>query len=79
MAQLNNKRSDHVNSEGDVHRHSKMITAFRTLDKNLQWRFETRNVSAEEEESIEVRFFVLLKDSPAPMQAEAMKILLKEM
>jgi hypothetical protein len=41
--------------------------------------FETRNVSPEEEESVEVRFFVLLKDSPAPMQAEAMKILLKEM
>ena len=56
-----------------------MITAFRTLDKNLHWRFETRNVSADEEESIEVRFFVLLKDSAAPMQADAMKILQKEL
>jgi len=56
-----------------------LITAFRTLDKNLHWRFETRNVSADEEESIEVRFFVLLKDSAAPMQADAMKILQKEL
>lgn len=54
------------------------MTAFRTLDKTLHWRFETRNVFPDEEESIEVRFFVLLKDCPAPMQAEAMKILLRE-
>lgn len=79
MAQFNNEQFDNVNLEADVHRHSKVITAFRTLDQNLHWRFETRNVSPDEEESIEVRFFVLLKDSPAPMQPEAMKILLKEM
>lgn len=78
MTRLNNKESDIGNSARDVHRHAKLITAFRTLDKNLHWRFETRNVSPGEEESIEVRFFVLLKDSPAPMQAEAMKTLLKE-
>jgi len=75
----NKKESDTGIAEREVHRHSKLITAFRTLDKDLHWRVETRNVSPDEEESIEVRFFVLLKDSPAPMQAEAIKILLKEM
>ncbi len=77
MTRSKTKNSAAVSS--DVHRHSKVITAFRTLDKNLHWRFETRNVSADEEESIEVRFFVLLKDSAAPMQADAMKILQKEL
>lgn len=33
----------------------------------------------DEDESIEVRFFVPLKDCPAPLQTDALKILLKEM
>jgi hypothetical protein len=74
-----NKASDGEKLETTVHRHSKVITAFRTLDKALHWRFETKNILPDEEESIEIRFFVLLIDCPVPMQAAAMKSLLKQM
>jgi len=66
-------------AEAKVHKHSKVISGFRTLDETLHWRFETTNLFPNEDESIEIRFFVLLKDCPAPMQSDAMKMLLKQM
>ncbi len=65
--------------ETGTHRHSKVITGFRTLDCDLHWRYTTRNLYAHEDESIEIRFFVLLKRTPAPVEGEATKILLKQM
>jgi hypothetical protein len=67
------------NEAGGVHRHSKVITGFRTLDDTLHWRYTTRNLYPHEDESIEVRFFVLLKRTPAPVEGDAIKLLLKQM
>jgi hypothetical protein len=79
MAETNEIARKSETSEPKVHRHSKVITAFVTLDKKIHWRFNTRNLYPHEDESIEVRFFVLLKDCPTPMQADAMKILMKQL
>src|SRR5688572_21987438 len=65
--------------ESDSHRHSKVITGFRTLDDTLHWRYTTRNLYEHEDESIELRFFVLLKRTPAPVEGDAIKLLLKQM
>jgi hypothetical protein len=65
--------------ESGIHRHSKVITGFRTLDDTLHWRYTTRNLYEHEDESIEIRFFVLLKRTPAPVEGDAIKLLLKEM
>lgn len=67
------------NTKSRVHRHSRVITGFRTLDGTLHWRYTTRNLFPHEDESIEVRFFVLLKNTPAPLQNDAIKTLLKQM
>jgi hypothetical protein len=71
------EESDKVESE--VHRHSKVITGYRTLDGTLHWRYSTRNIRPDEDENIEVRFFVLIKDVPAPLEKDAIKTLLKQM
>lgn len=71
------EESDEVESE--VHRHSKVLTGYRTLDGTLHWRYSTRNVPPDEDENIEVRFFVLIKDVPAPLEKDAIKKLLKHM
>jgi len=65
--------------EPDTHRHSKVITGFRTLDNSLHWRFSTRNLTPDKDENIEVRFFMLIKDTPAPQEGDAFKTLLKQM
>jgi hypothetical protein len=65
--------------ENPPHRHSKLITGFRTLDGALHWRYSTRNLNEHEDESIEIRFFVLLKRTPAPIEGDAIKLLLKQM
>jgi hypothetical protein len=78
VRQPHKSESETDNSGAKARKHSKVITAFRTLDNTLHWRFETRNVLPGEEESIDVRFFVILKDCPMPMQADAMKVLLRQ-
>jgi hypothetical protein len=78
MEQSNNENQQNDNMETRVHRHSKVITGFRTLDDKLHWRYNTRNLFSDEDESIEVRFFVLLKNVPAPLQGDAYKTLLKQ-
>jgi hypothetical protein len=62
-----------------VHRHSKIITGFRTLDDTLHWRYGTRNLSSKEDESIEIRFFVPQRNTPTPQQGDAIKTVLKQM
>lgn len=66
-------------AESKVHRHSKVITGYRTLDGALHWRYSTRNIPADEDENIEVRFFMLVRDAPATLERTAIKTLLKEM
>lgn len=66
-------------TEPKVHRHSKVITGFRTLDDNLHWRYSTKNLFPDEDESIEVRFFVPQRDTPTPQQGDAIKTILKQM
>lgn len=78
MREAQNSESEGDNVGTKAQRHSKVITAFRTLDNAIHWRFETRSVLPGEEEFIEVRFFVLLKDCAAPMQADVMKELLRQ-
>jgi hypothetical protein len=65
--------------ESQLHKHSKVITGLRTLDDTLHWRYNTRNLYPDEDESIEVRFFILMKDTPAPQKDDAVKTLLKQM
>src|SRR2546423_13195868 len=79
MKQDDKEIQDGVNMSVPPHRHSKVITGMRTLDDSLHWRYNTRNLYPHEDESIEVRFFLLMKDTPAPQKSEALKILLKEM
>ncbi|MDQ3816298.1 MAG: hypothetical protein M3362_01240 [Acidobacteriota bacterium] len=67
------------NEEPRTHRHSKVITAMKTLDDQLHWNYNTRNLHPHEDESIEVRFFVLMKDKLPPQQSEVVKTLLKEL
>lgn len=71
------EESDKV--EAEVHRHSKIITGYRTLDSTLHWRYSTRNVPPDDDENIEVRFFVLIRKAPAPLERDAIKTLLKQM
>lgn len=78
------EQADKINQDGvdlsvTPHRHSKVITSFRTLDGSLHWRYTTRNLFPHEEESIEVRFFVLLKDILVPQKGDALRTLLNEM
>lgn len=65
--------------EHGVHRHSKVITGFRTLDGALHWRYSTKNLGPDEDESIEVCYFVLQRNTPTPQQGAAMKTVLKQM
>lgn len=71
------EESDKVESE--VHRHSKVITGYRTLDGTLHWHYSTRNIPPDEDENIEVRFFVLIRNAPSPLEKDAIKTLLKQM
>src|SRR6185312_572497 len=61
------------------HRHCKIVTGFQTLDGNLHWFYNTRNIRDDEDENVEVRFFILMKNTPAPQKGEALNLLLKEM
>jgi hypothetical protein len=71
-------KPDGVDMTVPPHRHSKVITGFRTLDGFLHWAYTTRNLYPHEDESIEVRFFMLIKDTPSPQKGDALKTLLKE-
>jgi hypothetical protein len=71
------EESDKVESE--VHRHSKVLTGYRTLDGTLHWRYSTRNILPDEDENIEVRFFMLIRNVPAPLEKDTIKTLLKQM
>src|ERR1051326_8479544 len=73
----NMEESDKVESQ--VHRHSKVITGYRTLDGTLHWRYSTRNLFPDEDENIEVRFFMLMKNAQATLERDAKKALLKQM
>jgi hypothetical protein len=66
-------------TEGAVHRHSKVITGYRTLDGQLHWRYKTKNLPPDEDETIEVRFFMLIKHTPAPQKGDTVRKLLKQM
>jgi hypothetical protein len=59
------------------HRHCKVVTAFQTLDGNLHWFFNARNIRDDEDENVEVRFFILMKNTPAPQKGEALSLLFK--
>src|SRR5689334_5624447 len=61
------------------HRHSKIITGFHTLDGNVHWFYNTRNIREDEDENVEVRFFILMRDTPAPQKGQALSLLLKSM
>lgn len=76
MEECNNQAPQ---DEPKIHRHSKVITGFRTLDGTLHWRYSTKNLRPDEDESIEVRFFVPQRDTPTPQQADAIKTVLKQM
>src|ERR1044072_1787771 len=78
------EQSDKINereesAESKVHRHSNVITGLRTKDGKLHWFYNTRNLFPHEDENIEIRFFIPLKDTPAPQKSDALRILLKEM
>jgi hypothetical protein len=79
MEQSDKESQPDNSTESRVHKHSKVITGFRTLDDTLHWRYTTRNLFSHEDESIEVRFFVLLRDTPTPLQGDAIKTVLKQM
>jgi hypothetical protein len=70
--------TDKVNEEF-VHKHSKVITGYHTQDNNLNWRFKTKNLFSDEDESIEVRFFMLVRNNPSPQKSDAVRKLLKKM
>jgi hypothetical protein len=79
MGQNNKKNKDGVDMSRPPHRHSKIITGFRTLDDELYWTYTTRNIFPHEDENIEVHFFVLMKDTPSPQKGDAIRTVLKEM
>jgi hypothetical protein len=62
-----------------VHRHSKVITGFRTIDDALHWRYSTRNIFPDEDENIEVRFFIPQRNTPTPQQGDAIKTVYRQM
>jgi len=61
------------------HRHSRVISGYWTEDKKLHWRYRTKNLSPNEAESVEVRFPVLIRNTPTPQKNDAMKTLLENM
>lgn len=79
MEQRDKLNQDTDSAESKTHRHSNIITGFRTLDDSLHWRFTTKNLLPHQDESIEVRFFILMKDTPAPQKGDAVRTLLKKM
>jgi hypothetical protein len=79
MGQDDTARQQNHRTESKEHRHSNIITGFQTLDGKLHWFYNTRNIRDDEDENVEVRFFILMKDTPAPQKGEALSLLLKEM
>lgn len=73
------QNQDGVDMSTPTHKHSKIITGFRTLDGQLHWRYSTENLSPDEDVNIEVRFFILIRNTPAPQRYDALKTLLKQM
>ncbi|MFM9903516.1 MAG: hypothetical protein ACKVQJ_02965 [Pyrinomonadaceae bacterium] len=56
-----------------IHRHSKVMTGFFTLDETLHWRYNTRNLSPRETENAEVKFFVLMRSIASPQKEDALR------
>ena len=79
MEQKDKVNQNIEDAESKPHRHSRIITGFRTLDESIHWRFTTRNLPPHQDESIEVRFFILIRDTPAPQKGDAIRTLLKQM
>jgi hypothetical protein len=79
MEQNEIRRQDNQEGEPIKHRHSQIITVFHTLDGNLHWFYNTKNIREDEDENVEVRFFILMRDTPAPQKQQALTQLLKDM
>ena len=79
MEQSNKKNHQNEGSESRSHKFSTVITGFRTLDDKLHWRYETKTIFPHEDENIEIRFFMLMKDTPLPQKGDAIRTLLKQM
>lgn len=58
------------------HRHSKVIYGYQNLEE-IVWRFTTRNLFRNEEESIEIRFFLIIRNNPSPQKGDALREILK--
>jgi hypothetical protein len=58
-------------------RYSKVIYGYRTLDNKITWRYGTEYISQGEEENIEIRFFLIIRDNPSPQKSDALRMILK--
>lgn len=76
MEQSNGTPQQTTDTEGQPHRHAKIITAYWTIDDRVHWRYSTRNLSVEEDMNVQVRFFIVIKDTPIPQKGEAVRKLL---
>lgn len=77
QVEIPNQQNESVLSK--VHKHSKIITAFRTLDQKLHWFYNTKNNFRDEDESVQIRFHLPIRKSPTPQKDDALRGLLKKM
>lgn len=61
------------------HKHSRVLIGYRTMDEVLHWRYTPKYVPEQKDEIIEVKFFLLMRNTPAPQKDDAIKTLLTEM
>jgi hypothetical protein len=65
-------------NEPRVHKHSIIISGYWTINERLHWRYGTKNIGDREMESIEIRFPIIIRDTPAPQKTDALKRLLED-
>lgn len=76
MEQKNTSQED-VNDER--YRHAKVISGYWTINDKVHWRYSTRNLSQDGDENVEIRFFIIIKNTPIPQKSEAVRRLLKQL
>src|SRR5688572_2719717 len=65
--------ANHEEAEGQLHKHSIIISGYWTLNDRIHWRYGTKNIADHEKKKIEIRFPILIKDTPTPQKTDALK------
>jgi hypothetical protein len=56
------------NEDRTKEKHIKFIYGYKTLDDEITWHYRPINISLDEDERIEVRFYLLVRNNPSPQK-----------